>query len=431
MMGMTDDDRWGVQRPVPGWSAPGQAWAPYDADVWRARDEGRRRRFAGRNAPRRLRRLPWLLIALVLAAALVGGGAGAGIALGVSGSSRTVATRSLTDPDATLGAAPSVSGRAAPAGRVASIARQLGPSVVSINVALGGGSNESGSGVILRSDGYILTNNHVISGVPLHDGKLSVQLHHHPAQAIPARIVGRDKRSDLAVIKINVDGQLRAAPLGHSGKLAVGNQVVAIGSPLGLAGTVTSGIVSALHRPVVARGEGSDTDAVIDAIQTDAAVNPGNSGGPLVNAAGDVIGVNTAIASLGSSIGGQSGSIGLGFALPIDYARGIARQLIRTGHARHPIVGVQAKSVGNQRVPDEHSGAKVAKIIGGGPADRAGLRVGDVITAVGGKRVTSVDALIVQIREHDIGDTLTVRYRRGDQGHQVRVRLGSDARVGT
>jgi putative serine protease PepD len=366
----------------------------------------------------------------VAVAALVGGGAGAGIAMGVSGSKTSASRAPLTDTDATLGSPPKVSGSSALSGRVASIAAQLEPSVVSVNVALSGGS-ESGSGIVLRSDGYILTNNHVVSSVPLHGGKLSVRLYHRPAQSIPARIVGRDKRSDLAVIKINVDKQLPAAPLGHSAKLAVGDEVVAIGSPLGLAGTVTTGIVSALHRPVVARGQGSDTRAVLDGIQTDAAINPGNSGGPLVDRRGYVVGVNSAIATLGGGLGGQSGSIGLGFAIPIDYARGIAQQLIRTGHAHHPIIGVTASNAGPRRVPDEHSGAKVASVIDGGPAAHAGLRVGDVVTALDGKRVTSVDGLIVQVREHHVGDTVTVRLRRGGKTHEVHVRLGSDAKTGT
>ncbi len=425
-----DDDPRETPRPVPGWSHPDDdPWRSYDATVWRPGDSDRRRRRWRRSRPPGRRTPTWLLVVVVVIAAVVGGGAGAGIALGVSGSATSSARAPLTDPDASLASPPSVSGTAEPSGRVASIARQLEPSVVSINVALASGS-ESGSGIVIRSDGYILTNNHVVSGVPLHGGTLSVRLHDHPAKAISARIVGRDTHSDLAVIKINVTHKLRAAPLGHSSKLAVGDQVVAIGSPLGLAGTVTSGIVSSLRRPVIAKGEGTDTEAVLDAIQTDAAINPGNSGGPLVDSRGYVVGVNSAIATLGGGFGGQSGSIGVGFAIPVDYARGIAQQLIRTGHARHPVIGVKAGSVGNQRVPDEHSGAKVASIIAGGPADHAGLHPGDVITALDGDRVTSVDGLIARIREHDIGATVTVRYRRAGHTHTVRVRLGSDAHVG-
>jgi putative serine protease PepD len=426
---VTDDPASSSPRSVPGWSRPDDSpWTPHDADVWRLGGDERRPR--GRRRASGSGRFGWPLVALALVAALVGGGAGAGIALAVAGTGSSGSTR-VVDPDATLGSAPHVSGASVPKGRVASIARQLQPSVVSVNVALGGGSSESGSGIIIRSDGYILTNNHVVSAVPMHGGKLTVRLFRHPGRSIAAHIVGRDQRSDLAVIKIGTKDKLPAAALGHSAKLAVGDQVVAIGSPLGLAGTVTSGIVSALHRPVVAKGEGTDTHAVIDAIQTDAAINPGNSGGPLVDSRGYVVGVDSAIATLGGGLGGQSGSIGLGFAIPIDYARSIAQQLIRTGHASHPIIGVRASDAGNQQAPGEHTGARIASVIHGGPAAKAGLKPGDIITAVNGKRITSVDALIVATREHDVGDTITVRYRRNGSAHQARIKLASDNRAGT
>ncbi|MCY7372239.1 MAG: trypsin-like peptidase domain-containing protein, partial [Spirochaetaceae bacterium] len=241
-----------------------------------------------------------------------------------------------------------------------------------------------------------------------------------------ASIVGRDPVTDLAVIRADGVSGLTEATLGSSADLDPGEQVVAIGSPLGLEGTVTSGIVSALNRPVrTGDASGAETaSTVIDAIQTDAAINPGNSGGPLVNLRGEVVGINSAIASLGSG-SGQAGSIGLGFSIPIDQARSIARQLIDTGRATHAQLGV---SVGDtQGGIDRIHGARIASISPGGSASDAGLRPDDVITAVGDQAVDGADSLIATIRSHRPGDEVAVNYRRGGEESTVSVALGSDA----
>ena len=226
----------------------------------------------------------------------------------------------------------------------------------------------------------------------------------------PARIVGRDPASDIAVLKVAKPG-LVTATLGESKGVVVGDPVVAIGSPLGLAGTVTSGIVSALDRPVALSGEGSDTNAVISAVQTDAAINPGNSGGALVDTTGAVIGINTAIASLGSGTtgSGQSGSIGLGFAIPIDTVRAIAQQLISTGKAVHATLGVNTRSV----TDGTRDGALVLNVEPNGPGAKAGIREQDVVIAVGGRPVGSSEELAVAVDAHKPGETVSVQVVRG------------------
>ncbi len=299
---------------------------------------------------------------------------------------------------------------------VASIAAKLLPSVVTLNVA---GSTESGtgSGVIIRSDGYILTNNHVVA-VAANGGTITADFY-HGKQKVPARIVGRDPKTDLAVVRVDATN-LPAAVLGQSASLVVGDPVVALGAPLGLSSTVTSGIISALDRTVEVPDEnGGAGGLLIGAIQTDAAINPGNSGGPLVDGKGQVIGINSAIASApGSS--GSSGNIGLGFAIPIDYARSIADEIIRTGHATHPYVGVNA-------VPADTAGggqgAKINSLVAGGPAEKAGLKTGDIITEVDGKAIDGVDGLIAATRLHNVGDVVTITYERNGKSSTVKVTL--------
>jgi putative serine protease PepD len=312
-----------------------------------------------------------------------------------------------------------------PAGATASVAAKILPSVVSIEVRRGGGG-DTGSGIVISSSGYILTNNHVVEPA-LNGGKLSVVF--PDKQSVPGEIVGRDRVSDLAVVRVRGVHGLQPAVLGSSSSVAVGDPVIAVGSPLGLAGTVTSGIVSALDRPVEAGSvQGSSTDDVIDAIQTDAAINPGNSGGPLVDGRGQVIGVNSAIATLSSDPlgGGQGGSIGLGFAIPIDQAKRIASQIITQGYSTHAIIGVRLDSA------FDGQGAKIIQgdsatpgVTPGGPAQRAGLQGGDIIVAVDGLRVTSADELIVAIRRHVPGQRLTMTYLRDGGRHQAVVTLGS------
>jgi putative serine protease PepD len=308
-------------------------------------------------------------------------------------------------------------------GSVADIAARSLPSVTSISVQGSDGAG-TGSGFVIRSDGYILTNNHVVASAAS-GGKITV--HFQDGSSYPATIVGRSATYDLAVLRIPARG-LTALPLGDSDQVVVGDSVIAFGAPLGLAGTVTTGIISAKDRAVTA-GESSGESSFINAIQTDAAINPGNSGGPLVNATGAVIGINSAIATLGSSFGGQTGSIGLGFAIPINQARRTAEQLMRTGKASHPIIGValdNSFSGDGARISTSNFGS-TPPVTPGGPADKAGLQAGDVITAIDGKRVNSADELIVAIRARQPGDVVTLTYERDGRSRTAKVTLAEAA----
>jgi putative serine protease PepD len=301
-------------------------------------------------------------------------------------------------------------------GSVADIAADVTPAVVSIEVRVGQ-AGATGSGVVIEGDkGYIVTNNHVVSGADGVEGA-EIRAVFSDGSGSAARIVGRDPASDIAVLKVEKPGLLTAS-LGNSDKVVVGDPVVAIGSPLGLAGTVTTGIISALDRPVRLSGEGSDTNAVISALQTDAPINPGNSGGALVDGTGAVIGINTAIASLGGN-GGAGGSIGLGFAIPINTVRDIAEQLISTGKAVHASLGVNARSV----TDGARDGALVLNVERGSPADKAGIRAEDVVIAVEGQRVGSSEELVVAVDAHDPGDRVTVEVVRGGRSREVEATL--------
>jgi len=299
---------------------------------------------------------------------------------------------------------------------VAGIAAGVLPSVVSIEVTTPDGQG-SGSGFVLRQDGYVLTNNHVVAGAA--DGGVVVQF--SDGTELPGTVVGATGDYDLAVLKVDATG-LTPLALGDSDAVVVGDPVVAVGAPLGLVGTVTTGIVSALNRPVVA-GDSGDT-AFINAIQTDAAINPGNSGGPLVNLQGEVVGINSAIAQLSGRLTG-SGSIGLGFAIPSNQARRTAEQLIETGRATYPVIGVLLDpeySGEGVRVFEEDPPSTRA-VTPDGPADVAGVRRGDVILAIDGRPVTASEELIVAIRAREPGDTVVLRIRTGEAERDVRVRL--------
>jgi S1-C subfamily serine protease len=300
-------------------------------------------------------------------------------------------------------------------GSVSDIAGRVTPAVVSVEVEVGQ-SGDTGSGVVGDGkNGYIVTNNHVISAAAGVENA-EIRAVFSDGSGSPARIVGRDPASDVAVLKVEKPG-LVTATLGDSSKVVVGDPVVAIGSPLGLAGTVTSGIVSALNRPVRLSGEGSDTNAVISAVQTDAAINPGNSGGALVDSTGAVIGINTAIASLGSS--GQGGSIGLGFAIPINTVRGIAEQLIASGKAVHATLGVNARSV----TDGTRNGALVLNVEPDGPGAKAGIRDQDVIIAVDGKAVGSSEELQVAVDAHKPGTTVSLEVVRNGSSRTIKATL--------
>ncbi|HEX6233655.1 MAG TPA: trypsin-like peptidase domain-containing protein [Jiangellaceae bacterium] len=293
---------------------------------------------------------------------------------------------------------------------VAGVAAAVLESVVSVSAGEG-----TGSGFVISTDGYIITNNHVVRDAD------SIELAFMDGSTAEAEVVGSSASYDLAVLSVDHDG-LTPVVLGESASVAVGDPVLAIGSPLGLEGTVTSGIVSALNRPVTAGGQGEQ--AFINALQTDAAINPGNSGGPLVDAQGRVIGVNSAIATLGFS--GTTGSIGLGFAIPIDQARRTAEQIIATGEAQYPVMGVRLDP------SYDEAGARIAAnsedspgVVRNGPAERAGLRPGDVIVAIDGRVVSTADELVVLLRTREPGDEVTLRYVRNGVEAEVTLTLGS------
>jgi putative serine protease PepD len=303
-----------------------------------------------------------------------------------------------------------------PADSVAGIAQRVLPSVVSIEAQDADGG-ATGSGFVIASDGYILTNNHVIAASVKSGGSITVRL--QDGSSYTAAVIGRDASYDLAVLRIS-NRSLAALQFGDSDKVAVGDSVLAIGSPLGLTGTVTLGIISAKDRAVTA-GESATDNSFINALQTDAAINPGNSGGPLVDATGAVIGVNSAIATLGSSVGSQTGSIGLGFAIPINQARKTAEQLIKSGKATYPVIGVSVDMsfTGTGALISKKSGA----ILAGGPAAKAGLKAGDVITSIDGKTVNTAEELIVAIRSHDVGDSVKVVFTRDGKSTTVTLTL--------
>ncbi|MBD0021175.1 PDZ domain-containing protein [Gordonia pseudamarae] len=311
----------------------------------------------------------------------------------------------------------------APKGSVQDVASRVLPSVVSIDVVVGNQQGE-GSGVVLSADGVIMTNNHVVSltGTPAD----AVQVNFSDGTSARAKVLGTDSISDIAVLKADKTG-LTPISVGTSKNLAVGQDVIAIGAPLGLAGTVTTGIISALNRPVSTSRE-SGTTSVIDAIQTDAAINPGNSGGALVNARGALIGINTAIATLGGSSSSEagSGSIGLGFAIPIDQAYRVAKQLQETGSATHAGLGVSVRQTAGVI---GQTGALLSDVQAGGPAGKAGIPKGAVVTKFGDRLIASGDALVAAVRSHEPGEQVQVTYEVGGQTKTATVTL-EDLKVG-
>ncbi|MBA8826825.1 putative serine protease PepD [Saccharopolyspora lacisalsi] len=345
-----------------------------------------------------------LTLALVLG--LVGGGVGSYVVYELSNDSSSAVT-ALDQPK------PARNTSAAPQGSVQSVADKVLPSVVQIQVRTAQGVG-SGSGIVLSEDGYILTNNHVVENGE--SGQIVGRL--SDGRVVPLRVVGTAPWSDVAVVKADVTG-LDPAELGRSDDLDVGAPVVAIGSPFGLSGTVTSGIISAKDRPVRAGGKSGDQSTVLNALQTDAAINPGNSGGPLVDMDGRVVGINSAIYSPSSGPQSQGGSVGLGFAIPIDNARRIAKELMADGSAAKPTLGVRITGA------QSSSGARVVNVVPGGPAQQAGVRSGEVITKVGDRPIADADELIAAVRAHKPGQqvTLTLTGPNGGNKRTVEVTL--------
>ncbi|WP_254811748.1 trypsin-like peptidase domain-containing protein [Streptomyces cavourensis] len=397
--------QWGQYDP---WAAPGQPLTQPGPPA--GSEPGRRKNrrggaFAG-------------MLLLTLVASGIGGGVGAYIER--NGGLTTVelpqASRTTTDraPES-----------------VAGIAASALPSVVTLHVS-GTAESGTGTGFVLDDRGHILTNNHVVAPAGS-TGAITVTF--SSGETAAAELVGKDSGYDLAVVRVRGVSGLKPLPLGNSDNVQVGDPVVAIGAPFDLSNTVTSGIISAKQRPITAGGEKGDGSDIsyVDALQTDAPINPGNSGGPLVDTQAHVIGINSAIRAAdsgkGPERGGQSGSIGLGFAIPINQGKRVAEELINTGRATHPVIGVtldmkftgDGAKVGAKGADD---GPAVTK---DGPAAKAGIRSGDVITAVQGQRVHSGEELIVKIRAHRPGDRLELRLTRGGEELTITLTLGSSS----
>ncbi|MEU1801995.1 trypsin-like peptidase domain-containing protein [Streptomyces sp. NPDC019937] len=403
----------GTQLPPGGHGAPVPAqWQSYDP--WTvARPPAERKVVSRRRAF-----VAVLLIALI--AGCLGGGIGAYVER----------DRASGGVDVKLPQAPLEKGTRDP-DSIAGIASSALPGVVTIHVS-GSSEEGTGTGFVLDKQGHILTNNHVVAPAGS-DGDISVTF--NGGQTARAELVGRDAGYDLAVIRVEGVSGLSPLALGNSDSVRVGDPVVAIGAPFDLAGTVTSGIISAKERPITAGGEKEDGSDIsyVDALQTDAPINPGNSGGPLVDGKARVIGINSAIraADDGAELGGQGGSIGLGFAIPINQGKRVAEELINTGKATHPVIGVTLNmeyTGDGARVNGK--GADGPPVTPDGPGDKAGIKAGDVITEVDGVRVHSGQELIVKIRSHRPGDRLRLTVKRDGDERTVELTLGSASSEG-
>lgn len=421
------EDVWGgpgTSTPGPGFQSHGAydpSWAPPSPVLGSAgpasgasvppvfRSRSRRGRLAG------------LVAASLAAVVLVGGAAGYGgarLADRTSGTSATPSPSSASD-DPTVGPSPTATtARPLPpapgTANTVEVAKRALPSTVMIQVG-----NGTGSGFVLDEDGRIMTNNHVVAGAA--DGaKIRVVFAGGKRQS--ATLVGRSPSYDIAVIKVSPSSALKPMAAGNSDQTEVGQPVIAVGSPLGLPGTVTQGIVSARDRAVAVGGNNvgaKSPSAYINAIQTDAPINPGNSGGPLVDAEARVIGVNSAILTMGSGQS-QNGNIGIGFAIPFNQARAVGDQLVKKGKATYPVLGANVRTASG--------GVQLTSVEDSGPARKAGLRQGDVITKIDGDAVSAMDELIVAIRTRRPGEVVALDYTRDSAKKQVKVTLGS--RVG-
>ena len=363
--------------------------------------------------------------AIIAASAVTAGavGAGAGVA----------AYSLISQP------APVVVNNAESVNWVTGAAATASPSVVTVNVSSGSGGG-NGSGEFLTSDGYILTNTHVVT-LDGASASVSIEVKTFDGKVYKAKVVGTDPTNDLAVIKIDAPTEFTPIKFADSTKINVGDNVVAIGAPLGLAQTVTKGIVSALNRTIQVASAAAPTDGQnndgfgglqfysgtgesinLSVIQTDAAINPGNSGGALVNERGELVGVNVAIASAGST---QAGSIGVGFAIPSNIAKRISNEIIKTGSATHALLGAMVSDATNSTDAASFSvGAKVEKVTPGGAAQKAGIQAGDVITKFNGTEIIGSSELTAAVRQLPAGATATVEYTRNGTSKTIQVKLG-------
>jgi S1-C subfamily serine protease len=342
------------------------------------------------------------LVILAITALLIGSTGGvigrktAEVAEAFTNSKVTLSNRGVTKP---------------PESGFAKVAAAVEKSVVEV-VAANDQAFERGSGVIIDGRGYVVTNNHLISEAAENPGQYKVTVTFNDGKEVPANLVGHDPKTDLAVLKVDNVYNLTVAHLGDSDKVRVGDLVVAVGSPLGLRSTVTHGIISALHRPV------QEGDAVLDAVQTDAATNPGNSGGALIDMTAEVIGINSArfLGITGTSIAS------IGYAIPVNEAKDVAEVLIRDGKIHHPTLGVNTRSVNNSVA----SGAQVANVNAGGPAEKGGILENDVIVKVGNRPVADADEFVVAVRQLTIGQPAPIEVVR--DGHHVTLTVvpGSD-----
>lgn len=360
-------------------------------------------------------------IALSLVSGLVSGVAGGYVAGSIAGSAKEIAQSTnigASDNDNALEAPVKPDKAQAADGSVEKVAESVLPAVVSIEVATRT-SGAEGSGSIISSDGKVLTNHHVVAEAAGVGVQMQVTL--NDGTKHPATFIASDVNTDIAVIQIEGVKDLPTIQFGDSDSLAVGQPVVAVGSPLGLSATVTTGIVSALNRPVRA-SQGGGESSLMDGIQTDAAINPGNSGGPLVDMNGHLIGMNSVIASLSQGQSGEAGSIGLGFAIPSNFARRVAEQLINEGKARQPMMGVEVD------IRQASGGALVSRVQPGSPAEKGGLRPGDVVTRINDRPIESSDALVAATRSFDFGETvqLEVESQGSDETRTVEVTLSSE-----
>ncbi len=411
------------QNPPTGHAAPPPPVGPY-GPAGSSGPPGPRPSGSGR------RRVAELSAVAVLAAVLSTGGTLAAVRLADDGASTSGAGTSSTQLGRGTDQGP-VQQADASAPNWTATAGAVSPSVVAITAELAQGTAQ-GSGVIIDGSGHVVTNNHVVSGAQ----KLQVTL--TDGRTFSAQVRGTDPSTDLAVITIDkASSDLTPIAMGDSEALKVGDPVMAVGNPLGLAGTVTTGIVSALNRPVTTKAETQQQNpfnnggfqqqqqaepVVTNAIQTSAAINPGNSGGALVDASGRLVGINSSIAALGSS-GGQSGSIGIGFAIPVAEVQSIAKQLIDTGSAQHAYLGVTPQSGSASDGSSTRAGAEITSVGAGTPAEKAGIRKGDVIVAVNGDPVDSAESLVGYIREQSVGSTVKLTVLRGGARQELQATL--------